>query len=69
MATSLKNLSEFSGKNMLDMSYRKFAILVSEWNEVITESLFSGTFETLIKNGVPKENISRCDVPGSYELT
>ncbi len=68
MATSLKNLSEFSGKNMLDMSYRKFAILVSEWNEVITESLFSGTFETLINNGVPKENISRYDVPGSYEL-
>lgn len=69
MATSLKNLSEFSGKNMLDMSDKKFAILVSEWNDEVTESLFSGTFETLIKNGVPKENISRCDVPGSYELT
>ena len=68
MATSLKNLSEFSDKNMLDMSDKKFAILVSEWNDVITESLFSGTFETLIKNGVPKENISRSDVPGSYEL-
>lgn len=51
------------------MSSKKFGILVSEWNSEVTESLYSGAFETLIANGVTRTNIIRKDVPGSFELT
>lgn len=68
MASSLKNLSQYSDKNLIDISSKKFGILVSEWNEEITESLFSGAVETLLKHGAKKENIFRNNVPGSFEL-
>ena len=69
MATSLKNLSQYSESNMVDISEKKFGILVSEWNDEITESLFSGAVETLLKHGAKKKNIFRKNVPGSFELT
>lgn len=69
MSSSAKNLSDYSDKNIIDISKKKFAILVSEWNEAVTESLYVGAFETLISNGADRANIIRKDVPGSYELS
>jgi 6,7-dimethyl-8-ribityllumazine synthase len=46
----------------------RFGIVVSEWNESITENLFQGAFDTLIENGAKPENIIRRNVPGSFEL-
>ncbi|MFT7381416.1 MAG: 6,7-dimethyl-8-ribityllumazine synthase [Roseivirga sp.] len=69
MASNLKNLSDYSRKNVIDMSKKKFAVIVSEWNEEVTESLYQGAYETLVANGVAKENIIRKSVPGSFELT
>lgn len=69
MATSLKSLSQYSDQNILDMSDKKFGIVVSEWNDQVTESLFSGALDTLLKHGAKKENIFRKNVPGSFELT
>jgi 6,7-dimethyl-8-ribityllumazine synthase len=69
MATSNKNLSSFSQRNISDISERKFGIVVSEWNPEVTEALYSGTMETLMSHGASKENIIRKYVPGSYELT
>jgi len=69
MASNLKNLSEHSGKNMKGLQDKKFAILVSEWNEEVTESLYNGAYETLLENGIPKENIQKHYVPGSFELS
>jgi 6,7-dimethyl-8-ribityllumazine synthase len=69
MATSLKSLSSHSSKNIQDISKKKFGIIVSEWNEEVTESLFAGAYETLLQNGAKKENIIRKNVPGSFELT
>lgn len=69
MASSEKNLSSYSEKNIEDMSKVKFAIVVSEWNESVTEALYQGAFDTLRSHGVAKENIVRKDVPGSFELT
>lgn len=69
MATSLKNLSDHSGKNIQDISSKKFGIAVSEWNEDVTESLYSGAFQTLLDFGAKKENIIRKNVPGSFELS
>jgi 6,7-dimethyl-8-ribityllumazine synthase len=46
----------------------KIAIVVAEWNEEITGALFEGAFASLIENGVNRKNITRADVPGSFEL-
>lgn len=69
MATTNKNLSSFSNKNIGDIADKKFGIVISEWNSEITEALYSGAVETLIQNGAIKDNIIRKTVPGSYELT
>ena len=69
MASTNKNLSTFSDKNLTDISAKKFGIVVSEWNSEITEALYSGAVETLLQNGAEKKNIIKKTVPGSYELT
>lgn len=51
------------------MASKKVAIIVSEWNEEVTESLFQGALDTLLQHGVNKEKIVRKNVPGSFELT
>lgn len=69
MATTFKNLSEYSDKNIADISGKRFAIVVAEWNAQVTEALFEGACRTLLKEGAPAENIIRKNVPGSFELT
>lgn len=69
MASNQKNLSNYSEKNVLDVSSKKFAVVVSEWNEEVTESLYSGAYTTLVQHGASKQNIIRKNVPGSFELT
>ncbi len=69
MATTLKNLSEYSEKNIADISGKRFAIVVAEWNAQVTEALFEGAHRTLLKEGAQTENVIRKNVPGSFELT
>ncbi|WP_258102815.1 6,7-dimethyl-8-ribityllumazine synthase [Marinoscillum sp. MHG1-6] len=69
MATSLKNLSDHDLSSVKDMSGYKFGIVVSEWNEEVTESLYAGAVQTLLESGATRENIIRINVPGSFELT
>ena len=69
MATTLKNLSDYSGKNLADISGKRFAIVVAEWNARVTEALFEGAHQTLLKEGAQAENVIRKNVPGSFELT
>jgi 6,7-dimethyl-8-ribityllumazine synthase len=53
---------------MPDASGMRIGIVVSEWNYEITSRLLDGAMKTLIKNGVPPENILQRWVPGSFEL-
>jgi|SRR5690606_5162105 6,7-dimethyl-8-ribityllumazine synthase len=69
MASSSKNLSDYTTEGLKDVSTKRFAIIVSEWNDSVTESLYAGALKTLLDNGVPRENIVRKNVPGSFELT
>lgn len=55
-------------KGATHLSRKKFAIVVAEWNEEITEALFEGAVQSLISSGVKKNNIIRKNVPGSFEL-
>lgn len=54
---------------MLNVAEKKFGIVVSEWNEEVTEALYNGAYETLLAHGAKKENIVRKTVPGSFELS
>ena len=69
MATNLKNLSDYDPKTIPSAENMKFGIVVSEWNTEITESLFNGAYNTLLKNGAKEKNIIKKYVPGSFELT
>lgn len=68
MATILKNLSAFSPKNLFNISSKKIAIVVAEWNQHITEALYKGAEEALLQYKIHKSHILRKDVPGSFEL-
>ena len=69
MSSAHKNLSIFKTENLPDISGKKFAIIVAEWNDDITEPLCQGAFDTLLKYGAKAENIQKVYVPGSYELS
>jgi 6,7-dimethyl-8-ribityllumazine synthase len=67
MATT--NLSHYDKDSIPNADGLRFGIVVSEWNEKITEGLYSGAQQALIDNGVAPEDIIRINVPGSFELT
>ena len=66
MATT--DLSVYDKSTIPNAKDFRFGIVVSEWNDNITEGLFQGAFDTFIDCGVIKENIVRWNVPGSFEL-
>lgn len=68
MATENKNLSNYDKSAIPNTNGLRFGIVVSEWNEQITEGLFKGAFEALTDNGVSENDIIRWNVPGSFEL-
>lgn len=68
MASSEKNLSAHQEKGLSNLSKKRVAIIVSDWNEEITEALYVAAYQTLVDNGIKKSHLSRVDVPGSYEL-
>jgi 6,7-dimethyl-8-ribityllumazine synthase len=52
----------------LDAAALRIGIVVSRFNEFITEQLVQGALEALEKHGCPHENISFVKVPGAWEL-
>lgn len=68
MATVNKNLSDYDKNTIPNAEGFRFGIVVSEWNDTITEGLYQGAYDALIENGVLPKNIVRWDVPGSFEL-
>ena len=68
MATAGNNLSAYDPKEVPSARDMRFGLVVSEWNDRITQALFQGAFDALIDCGALKENIVRWNVPGSFEL-
>ena len=69
-------MSEQQAHDLSDIQYRgdhahhtdRIVIIVSRWNETITEALYQGALLILKEVGVRAENILRYNVPGSFEL-
>ena len=66
MATT--DLSAYDKTSLPNAKKFRFGMVVSEWNEDITNALFEGALETLKANGALPENILKWEVPGSFEL-
>ncbi|AWG21574.1 6,7-dimethyl-8-ribityllumazine synthase [Flavobacterium faecale] len=68
MATENRNLSVYDKSTLPNAKDFRFGVVVSEWNEQITEGLYKGALEAFLDNEVPEANIIRWNVPGSFEL-
>ena len=68
MATENKDLSSYDPGELPNTKGLRFGIVVSEWNEQITSSLFQGARATLLDCGVAANHITSWQVPGSFEL-
>lgn len=63
------NLSDYDINSVPDAKDMSFGIIVSEWNNEITEALYEGAYKTLLKHGASPEKIIKEYVPGTFELT
>ena len=68
MAIANKNLSLYNKTTIPNTKDFRFGIVVSEWNDNITEGLFKGALGALLDCGVSLDSIIRSNVPGSFEL-
>ncbi len=68
MASNLKNLSDYNKDNFSVHEDTVIGIVISEWNDEITNALAEGAIATLLENGIKEENIIVKYVPGTYEL-
>lgn len=59
-------MKELEGK--LDSSGLKIAMIVSRFNEMITERLLRGALDALRRTGARQEDITVVRVPGSFEI-
>jgi 6,7-dimethyl-8-ribityllumazine synthase len=55
-------------EGQLSAEGRKFAIVVSRFNEMISKSLLGGAFDCLARHGADEKEITVLYVPGSYEI-
>lgn len=69
MSSVDKNLSVFKADKLPDVSDKRFALIVADWNEEVTRALAQGAKNTLLQYGVQEAHIVEVSVPGSYELS
>ena len=55
-------------KGIMTAKNRKFAIVVSRFNEFISSKLVEGACDTLIRHGAKESDITLAWVPGSFEI-
>jgi 6,7-dimethyl-8-ribityllumazine synthase len=63
-----KNLQSETKVPKLDAGGLQFAVVVSRFNNFITERLLSGSLDALDKSGAAKADIEIVEVPGAFEL-
>ncbi|GAB1401714.1 6,7-dimethyl-8-ribityllumazine synthase [Elusimicrobiota bacterium] len=53
----------------LNSTGKKFAVVVSRFNEFITNKLVSGSVDMLVRHGAKEEDITTVWVPGAFEIS
>ncbi len=59
-------MKDFAGK--MESKGLKIGIVVSRFNEMITEKLLTGALDTLRQTGIADQDITLVRVPGSFEI-
>ncbi len=67
MSSKNKNLSNSNGE-IPSGAGLKIGVVVSDWNEEITHSLYDACIKSLLEHGVDKAEIRTVHVPGTFEL-
>lgn len=68
MSEQAHDLSGIAYQGDGDHQQDRVVIVVSKWNDGVTEALYQGALQVLLDQGLRPENILRFDVPGSFEL-
>ncbi len=68
MATQNVNLSHYNKEEFTYAKKFTFGIVVSEWNDHITNNLAQGSIDALLDIGIKRKSIHIYNVPGSFEL-
>lgn len=68
MSSELKNLSSYNKDEVPSGERCSFGIVVSDWNDEITNALLEGAVQTLIEHGTDEKDIHIQHVPGAFEL-
>jgi 6,7-dimethyl-8-ribityllumazine synthase len=68
MATAQNNLSNFDKNEIPDARKMKIGIVISQWNNKITDNLLDGAKNTLLELNLDESNIIIHYVPGTFEL-
>lgn len=55
-------------KGGFDASKKRFAIVVSDFNEYFTKQLLGASLDTLMRHGASAKNIRVIHVPGAFEI-
>jgi 6,7-dimethyl-8-ribityllumazine synthase len=69
MASSLKNLNDYTKVTKTDLSAKRVVLVVSTYYSEIISALESAAIATLMEGGILQGNIHRREVPGTFELT
>jgi 6,7-dimethyl-8-ribityllumazine synthase len=67
MASSLKNLSDYAAPT-IDLSGKRFALVVSSYHDQITQPLYRAACDTLLAEGAKPEHLITRTAPGTFEL-
>ena len=59
-------MQDFAGK--MESKGLKIGIVVSRFNEMITEKLLTGALDTLRQTGIADQDITLVRVPGCFEI-
>ncbi|MDG2370586.1 MAG: 6,7-dimethyl-8-ribityllumazine synthase [Flavobacteriales bacterium] len=68
MATAQNNLSNFDKTEIPDARKMIIGIVVSQWNNNVTDNLLKGAKDTLLDLNLVETNIIINNVPGTFEL-
>ena len=68
MSSELKNLSSYNKDEVPSGEKCSIGIVISDWNDEITNNLLNGAVETLLEHATDEKDILIEHVPGAYEL-
>lgn len=68
MSSSTFSYTEDQTIPVPDAAEMRIGVIVTEWNNHITDKLLNGCVEELTRHGVPESGITIKRVPGSFEL-